>query len=66
MTGGLISSYSFTRLYSGDLNSKLLQYSDDGDLFACQMVHYSDAQYHHGSSVFGLPFGQRIGMQTTI
>ena len=32
--------------YSEDVNSKLVWYSDHGDLFAHQMVHYSDAQYH--------------------
>ena len=37
--------------YSGDLNSKLVRYSDHGDLFVHYMVGYSNAQYH-GSSVF--------------
>ena len=31
-------------LYSGDLNSKLVRYSDHGDMFDCQMDPYSDAQ----------------------
>ena len=31
-------------LYSGNLNSEIVQYSDHGDLLNCQMVHYSDAQ----------------------
>ena len=33
-------------LYNGDLNSQLVWYSDHGDLFSRQMVHYSDTQYH--------------------
>ena len=33
-------------LYNGDLNSQLVWYSDHGDLFSRQMVHYLDTQYH--------------------
>ena len=42
-------------MYSADLNSKLVWYLDQGDLFARQMVHNSDAKYR-GSSVFRSPF----------
>ena len=42
-------------LYSGDLDSKLVQYSDHGDMFDCQMVPNSDARYHD-SLVFRSPF----------
>ena len=49
--------------YSCNLNSKLLQYSDHGDLLARQMVPYSDA---HGSLVFKSSFGKRTSVQTTI
>ena len=39
----LVSEY---QTYSRDLNNELVQYSENGDLFYCQMVSYSDAQYH--------------------
>ena len=44
------------KIYSGDLKSKIVRYSDRGDLYYRWMVHYSDAWYHC-SSVFRLPFG---------
>ena len=48
-------------VYSGDLNCKLVWYSDDGDLFALQILWYSDSQYH-GSLVFRSPFENRSAL----
>ena len=50
-----IPTLLFKGIYSGDLNSKLIRYSDKVDLFAHQMVPYSDARYH-GSWVFRSQF----------
>ena len=47
-------------LYVGDLNRKLVQYSNHGDLFNRQMVPYSDALYHDS-----LVFISTFGYQTT-
>ena len=44
--------------YSGDLNSKLVWYSNHGDLFAGQMVRYSDHHLFNGL-VFRPPFENR-------
>ena len=39
----MVSEY---QTYSRDLNNELVQYSENGDLFYCQRVSYSDARYH--------------------
>ena len=43
--------YSKIYEYSGDLNSKLVWYSDHGDLFDCQMVWYSDSLDHLSTEI---------------
>ena len=45
-----------SKFYSGDLNSQLVWYSDQRDLFDLCMVHSSYAQFY-GISVFRSPFG---------
>ena len=52
----LITQNLETLKFSGDLNSKLVGYSDHGDLLARRMVRYLDAWYH-GCSVISSPFG---------
>ena len=62
---GVYDNQFVLEAYSGDLNSRLVQYSDHGDLCPCQMVCYSYARYH-GSSVFRSPFGEWTVIHTTI
>ena len=49
----------FSSMYSGDLNSLRVRYSDHGDLFDNQIVWYSYIRCH-GSLVFRSPFGYRL------
>ena len=49
----------FSSMYSGDLDSLLVRYSDHGDLFDNQIVCYSYI-WCHGSLVFRSPFGYRL------